>query len=109
LSTDLFTPISAAIGGGFVGGFLLGFAIKKVVQLIPIVVGLFIAGLAYLQYHQVASIDWNRIEALVSSAMGNATSQLGSQDMTAALAMSNFGISLTGSVSAGFTVGFLKG
>jgi uncharacterized membrane protein (Fun14 family) len=94
LSTDLFTPISATIGGGFVGGLLLGFALKKIVKLVAIVVGLFIAGLAYLQYHQVASIDWNRIEALVTTAVGNAISQMGSQDMTAALAMSNFGIPL---------------
>jgi uncharacterized membrane protein (Fun14 family) len=109
LSTDLFTPISATIGGGFVGGFLLGFAIKKVAKLIAIMVGLFIAGLAYLQYHQVASIDWNRIEALVTTALGNVTSQMGTQDMTAALAMSSFGIPLTGSLSAGFAVGFVKG
>jgi uncharacterized membrane protein (Fun14 family) len=109
LNTELFTPISA-IGGGFFGGLLLGFALKKVVKLIAIVVGLFIAGLAYLQYQQVASIDWNKIEALVTSALGNATSQISTnQDMTAALAMSNFGIPLTGAMSAGFAVGFMKG
>jgi uncharacterized membrane protein (Fun14 family) len=60
LNADFFTPVSA-IGGGFFGGLLLGFALKKVVKLIAIVVGLFIAGLAYLQYQQVASINWNRI------------------------------------------------
>jgi uncharacterized membrane protein (Fun14 family) len=54
LTIDLFTPISAIIGGGFVGGFLLGFALKKTVKLSVIAIGLFIAGLAYLQY-QVAS------------------------------------------------------
>jgi uncharacterized membrane protein (Fun14 family) len=109
LSTDPFTPISATIGGGFVGGLLLGFALKKIVKLVAIVVGLFIAGLAYLQYHQVASIDWNRIEALVYTAVGNTTPQIGSQDMTTALTVSSFGIPLTGSMSAGFAVGFMKG
>ena len=48
LISNLFTPLSA-IGGGFFGGLLLGFALKKVVKLIAVVVGLFIAGLAYLQ------------------------------------------------------------
>ena len=100
----------SAIGGGFFGGLLLGFALKKVVKLIAVIVGLFIAGLAYLQYQQVASIDRNKIETLVTSALGNATSQISSnQDMTAALAMSNFGIPLTGAMSAGFAVGFMKG
>jgi len=108
VNTDLFTPVSA-IGGGFFGGLLLGYALKKVVKIIAVVVGLFIGGLAYLQYQQVASIDWNRIEALVTAALGNATSQIStSQDMTA-LAMSNFGIPLTSSISAGFAVGFMKG
>ena len=108
MSSDLFTPVSA-IGGGFFGGLLLGFALKKVLKLIAVIGGLFVAGLAYLQYQQVAFIDWNKIETLVT-ALGNATSQISTnQDMTAALAMSNFGIPLTGSMSAGFAVGFMKG
>jgi uncharacterized membrane protein (Fun14 family) len=108
--TDAFTSISATIEGGFFGGVLLGYALKKVVKLIAIIVGLLIAGLAYLQYQQIASFDWNRIEGLITAALGNVTSQIsGSQDGLAALAMSNFGIPLTSSMSAGFTVGFLKG
>ena len=88
----------------------MDFASKKVVKLIAVVVGLLIAGLAYLQYQQVAFIDWNKIETLVTSALGNATSQIfTNQDMTAVIAMSNFGIPLTGSMSAGFAVGFMKG
>ena len=110
MSTDILTPISATIGGGFFGGVLLGYALKKVVKLLAIIVGLFIGGLAYLQYQQVVSIDWNRIEALVTAALGNATSQMStSQDIGATLAISNFGIPLTGSMSAGFAVGFMKG
>jgi FUN14 family len=50
--TDSLTSISATIGGGFFGGLLLGYALKKAVKMIAIVVGLFIAGLAYLQYHK---------------------------------------------------------
>jgi uncharacterized membrane protein (Fun14 family) len=110
LSIDIITPTVATMGGGFFGGLLIGYAIKKVVKLIAIVSGLFVAGLAYLQYQQIASFDWNRIEALVSAAMGNATSQMSTgQDLTTALEMSNFGIPLTGSMSAGFAVGFMRG
>jgi uncharacterized membrane protein (Fun14 family) len=109
LSTDLFTPISAAIGGGFVGGLLLGYAIKKVVKLIAIVGGLFIAGFAYLQYQQIASIDWNRIEVLAEAPLGNMSAHISNSQEAATLAMSNFGIPLTGGMSAGFAVGFMKG
>jgi uncharacterized membrane protein (Fun14 family) len=107
---DAFTSISATIGGGFFGGVLLGYAIKKVVKLMAVVVGLFITGLAYLQYQQIASFDWNRVEGLVTAALGNVTSQISSsQDGVAALATSNFGIPLTSSMSAGFASGFMKG
>ncbi len=109
MSTDSITSISATIGGGFVGGLLFGFALKKVVKLIAVIVGLFIAGLAYMQYQQMASFDWNRIEGVTTTTLGNLTAQILNGQDTAALAMSNFGILLTGSMSAGFAVGFMKG
>jgi uncharacterized membrane protein (Fun14 family) len=68
--------MSATVGGGFFGGLLFGYAIKKVVKLIAVIAGLFIAGLAYLQYQQIASFDWNRIEVLASTALGNVTAHI---------------------------------
>jgi uncharacterized membrane protein (Fun14 family) len=109
LNTEIITSVSATLGGGFFGGILLGYAIKKVVKLIAVIAGLFMAGLAYLQYQHIASFDWNRIEVLASSALGNVTAHISTSQELATLAMSNFGIPLTGSISAGFAVGFLKG
>jgi uncharacterized membrane protein (Fun14 family) len=108
LGIDIITSTSAIVGGGFFGGLLFGYAIKKVVKLIAVIAGLFIAGLAYLQYQQIASFDWNRIEVLASAALGNVTAQISSQEATT-FVMSSFGIPLTGSMSAGFAVGFMKG
>lgn len=57
----MLTSVSATIGGGFFGGLLLGYALKKVVKLIAVVVGLFVAGLAYLQYQQgIGNISKNK-------------------------------------------------
>ena len=109
MSTDLFTTISATVGGGFFGGLLFGYVIIKVVKLIAVIAGLFIAGLAYLQYQQIAFLDWNRIEALLTSALENVTTNITRNEEIATLAMSNFGIPLTGGMSAGFAVGFMKG
>jgi uncharacterized membrane protein (Fun14 family) len=97
------------VGGGFFGGLLFGYAIKKVVKLIAVIAGLSIAGLAYLQYQQIASFDWNRMEVLASSALGNVTAQISNSQEATAFVMSNFGIPLTGGTSAGFAVGFMKG
>jgi uncharacterized membrane protein (Fun14 family) len=109
VSADVLTSVSTTMGGGFSGGLPLGYAIKKVIKLIAVIVGLFIAGLAYLQYQQLASFDWNRIEVMASTAMGSFTTYLSNSQDAAALAMSNFGIPLSGSISAGFAVGFMKG
>jgi uncharacterized membrane protein (Fun14 family) len=97
------------VGGGFFGGLLFGYAIKKVVKLLAVIAGLIIAGLAYLEYQQIASLDWNRIEVLASETLGNVTAQISNNQEVTSLAMSNFGIPLTGSMSAGFAVGFIKG
>ena len=109
MSADIITNVSATVGGGFFGGLLLGYATKKVVKIIAVIAGLFVAGLAYLQYHQIASFDWNRIEVLASTALGDVTAQITNSQEATAFAMSNFGIPLTGSMSAGFAVGFMKG
>jgi uncharacterized membrane protein (Fun14 family) len=109
LSTELFVPISATVGGGFFGGLLVGYAIKKVIKLIAVIAGLFIAGLAYLQYQQIAFLDWDRIEALFTTAIGNVTAHISNNQEIATLALSNFGFPLAGGMSAGFAVGFMKG
>ena len=106
LSPDVITATAETLGGGFFGRLLFGYALKKIVKLIAVIVGLFIAGLAYLQYQQIAAFDWNRIEVLASTALGNVTTQITSQEAIT-FSMSNFGIPLTGSLS--FTVGFMKG
>jgi uncharacterized membrane protein (Fun14 family) len=107
--TDSLASVPAAIGGGFFGGLLLGYALKKIVKLVAVIGGLFIAGLAYLQYQQMAYFDWNRIEEITIAMLGNITNQMASNQDVAALGMSTLGIPLTGSMSAGFAVGLMKG
>jgi uncharacterized membrane protein (Fun14 family) len=46
---DSLTSMFDIVGGGFFGGLLIGYAVKKVVKLIAVIVGLFIAGYAFYQ------------------------------------------------------------
>ena len=108
MNIDNINSIAATIGGGFFGGLLLGYAIKKVVKLLAIVVGLFIAGLAYLQYQQLAFFNWDRIEGSIST-IANATTNTFNDHNIESLATTNLGIPLTGGMSAGFAIGFMKG
>jgi uncharacterized membrane protein (Fun14 family) len=108
LNSDIIASISSSVGGGFFRGILLGYALKKVVKLIAIVVGLFLAGLAYLQHQQIASVNWSKVEGTISS-IANATTNTFNDYNIETLAMTNLGIPLTGGLSAGFTIGFMKG
>jgi uncharacterized membrane protein (Fun14 family) len=109
MNGNVVTSFSATIGGGFFGGILLGYAMKKVLKLIAVVVGMFIAELAYLQYQQIASFDWNKIEEIATTMLGNITNQVGIYQDATFSGIAIIGIPLTGSVSAGFAVGFMKG
>jgi uncharacterized membrane protein (Fun14 family) len=108
LNSDFIASVSASVGGGFFGGILLGYALKKEVKLIAIVVGLFLAGLASLQYQQIASVNWSKVEGTIST-IANATTNTFNDYNIETLAMSNLGVPLTGGLSAGFTIGFMKG
>jgi uncharacterized membrane protein (Fun14 family) len=55
MSIESFPSTAATLGGGFFVGVLIGYALKKVLKMVAVIVGLFsLAGLAYLQYHQIA-------------------------------------------------------
>jgi uncharacterized membrane protein (Fun14 family) len=106
--------IAATIVGGFFVGILIGYALKKAVKVVAIVVGLFFAGLAYLQYQQIVAINWNKVPQLsqnVVTTLANATTQIPgfNSGHSADIVMSNFGIPLTGSMSVGVAIGFMRG
>ena len=120
MSIDNISSYAATMGGGFFMGILIGYALKKVIKLLAVIVGLFLAGLAYLQYHQIANINWSKLQTVSEGAittLSNVLMQIpgisGDSSHAAAtaspLAMTSFGIPLTGSMSAGFTIGFMKG
>jgi uncharacterized membrane protein (Fun14 family) len=95
---------------------LIDTALKKVVKLVAIVLGLFVAGLAYLQYQHIVNINWNNLQQVSQNAaitVINATKYVPGlidvSDHKTNLTMSNFGVPLTGSMAVGFTLGFMRG
>ena len=121
MNIESFGPTAATLGGGFFVGILIGYALKKVIKIVAVIVGLFLAGLAYLQYHQIANINWNKLQTVSESGittLANTIMQIpgfgdsshaATVTASSSLAMTSFGIPLTGSMSAGFTIGFMKG
>ena len=61
---ESFGPAAATLGGGFFVGVLIGYALKKVIKIVAVIAGLFLAGLAYLHYQQIANINWNKLQTV---------------------------------------------
>lgn len=64
------------VGGGFLFGAVVGYAIKKVLKIAAVVVGLFIAGLAYLSYKGWIEVKWVGMENAARNTMINASEQI---------------------------------
>ena len=79
MNTENFVSTGATIGCGFFIGFLIGYALKKLVKLVAVAVGLFFAGIAYLQYEEVVNVNWTKLQAASQntvSTIANATTQI---------------------------------
>ncbi len=114
---DISSLTSTATSAGFGGitGFLIGYAIKKVVRILLVIVGLVFIAFVFLEYQKILTVDWNKIQATTMAALGNVMSGQflansgipGTEHITST--MTNFGIPLTGSLTAGLLLGFLRG
>jgi uncharacterized membrane protein (Fun14 family) len=62
-------------GGGFLFGALAGYAIKKVMRIAAVVVGLFVAGLAFLSYKGWIDVKWTTMENASRSILADVTIQ----------------------------------
>jgi uncharacterized membrane protein (Fun14 family) len=113
--TDL-APFMGTIGGGFLGGMLAGYALKKVIRFVAVIVGLFIAAMAYLESQRIISVDWIRVQSVsqngvawVADTLTHISNNIGAPHAaTSNLGLSNI-IPLTSSVSAGFVLGLSRG
>src|SRR5215467_14305489 len=63
-------------GGGFLFGAVAGYAIKKVMKIGAVVIGLFVAGLAYLSYRGWVDVKWAAMEDASRSTLTNASDQV---------------------------------
>jgi uncharacterized membrane protein (Fun14 family) len=62
-------------GGGFLFGAVAGYAIKKVMKIAAVFIGLFVAALAYLSYREWVDVKWAGMEDASRSTLTNASDQ----------------------------------
>jgi uncharacterized membrane protein (Fun14 family) len=63
-------------GGGFLLGAVAGYAIKKVMKIAAVVIGLFVAALAYLSYRGWVDVKWAAMEDASKSTLTNTLEQV---------------------------------
>jgi uncharacterized membrane protein (Fun14 family) len=63
-------------GGGFLFGAVAGYAIKKVIKIAAVVIGLFVAVLAYLSYRGWVDVKWVAMEDASRSTLTDASQQV---------------------------------
>jgi uncharacterized membrane protein (Fun14 family) len=106
-------PFAGTIGGGFFVGLLAGYAIKKIIKIAAVIIGLFIVVLAYLEYQRIIQVDWTSIQVLSQSGiiwLTKAVTHISNNidaDHTG-ISASNF-IPLASSTSAGLMLGLARG
>ena len=128
-------PFVSTIGFGGIVGFLIGFTLKRIMKILAVIAGVFLAALLYLESQHIVNVNWDKLQTISNGVLStittttNATSTTGGVGMgsiqsilgnnsTAAAAthilpitstMANLGIPLTGSTVMGFIIGILKG
>ncbi|MFY9797098.1 MAG: FUN14 domain-containing protein [Candidatus Nitrosopolaris sp.] len=112
MATDL-APLAGTVGGGFLIGFITGYAIKKVIKLSAVIFGLFFAALVYLEYQRIINVDWHKVQAVSQNGIDWVADALTQVSNTIGVShpgtLSNIGIPLVSSVSAGFALGLARG
>lgn len=99
----------------FLSASLPGYAVKKVIKLAAVIIGLFIAALAYFEYQHVINVDWNRVQGIsqngitwVTDSITHISNTLGSTH-SGTLSHAVVGIPLVSSASVGLMLGLAKG
>jgi uncharacterized membrane protein (Fun14 family) len=61
LGLDFFAPLAAQLGFGGVVGFAIGYAVKKILKIIVIFIGIYFISLLYLSHVGFIKINYDRI------------------------------------------------
>jgi uncharacterized membrane protein (Fun14 family) len=103
--------LAGTIGGGFFDGLLAGYVIKKVIKIVAVIVGLFIAALAYREYQRIIQVDWTSIQALSQNGitwLANAVTHIANNIGADHMGISTNLIPLASSTSAGLMLGLAR-
>jgi uncharacterized membrane protein (Fun14 family) len=97
---DIFTHVLLLLGIGGIGGFVVGYAVKKVIKILIVLVGLYALSLFYLAYQEVIELNTGKLLEITASLIAQSVAFL-SNTITY--------LPLSGSFVVGFALGITKG
>src|SRR6186997_1670035 len=62
-------PFVSTIGFGGIVGFLIGFALKRIMKILAVIVGVFFAALLYLESQHIVNVNWDKIQTISNSVL----------------------------------------
>lgn len=92
------------LGTGAITGFIVGYALKKLMKILIVIVGMFLLLLAYLQWSGIIKVDY----ATLIGKIENATKSIIGES-TPIVSVITANIPFAGSFMAGFYIGLKKG
>ncbi len=104
LGNGVWSYILFNAGAGFILGFAVGYALKKLLKLVLLILGLVTLTLLALEYYGIISVNYNRFVELVDKAI-NATRSAASGILPHAIASFSF----AGPFALGLAIGFKMG
>jgi uncharacterized membrane protein (Fun14 family) len=107
MNAENLIPTATSIGGGFFIGVMLGYFVKKIIEILMFFAGGIVGLLLYLHQQQIISINMERLEDSTTFIFTALTSTF--EKVTQIGDARSLGIPLTASMTAGFTVAFMRG
>jgi uncharacterized membrane protein (Fun14 family) len=109
-SYSITTGLGSLVGAGGVG-FLIGFAIKKIIKILLVILGIFFGAVLALQYYGFLAVRWDNINKSAQQLIDNANltgAHIGVPHFLTDI-VNNLGIPITSGFAIGLFLGFAKG
>jgi len=73
---DIILPLIYQIGTGGVLGFIVGYAIKKMMKLVAVIIGLFALALMYLGQSGIVNVNYDKLADAIKDLYGGTSNAL---------------------------------